>query len=212
MPRPPHTLDRLVTIAIALALLLPSVACGRALATHTPAPLPTATAGPTAAAEPTALPRAPQPAGGAITEADGYIADDEPLSPFAVAHPAIGNLDPALRAAIQRASRDAARDGVTLSITSGWRSARYQQALLDEAIATYGSEAEARRWVNTPERSTHVTGNAVDVGPLDAGSWLSQHGNAYGLCQIYANELWHYELATAPGGVCPQQLGDASVG
>ena len=37
-------------------------------------------------------------------------------------------------------------------------------------------------------------GDAVDIGPLDATAWLSEHGADYGLCQIYGNEPWHYEL------------------
>jgi zinc D-Ala-D-Ala carboxypeptidase len=160
------------------------------------------------------LPASPEPGAGRIllTAADGYIADGEGLSPFATDYPAVGNLAPELRAAVQHASTDAARDSVDLIITSGWRSVRYQQSLLDAAIAQYGSEAEARRWVNTPEKSTHVTGKAVDIGPTAADLWLRQHGNRYGLCQIYANEMWHYELATEPGGICPRPIADASAG
>ncbi len=146
-----------------------------------------------------------------LTAADGYIAG-EGLSPFATDYPAVGNLVPELLAAVQHASTDAARDGVDLMITSGWRSARYQQSLLDAAIAQYGSEAEARKWVNTPEKSTHVSGKAVDIGPRAADRWLRQHGNRYGLCQIYANEIWHFELATGPGGICPRPIADASAG
>jgi hypothetical protein len=147
-----------------------------------------------------------------LTEADGYIADGEGLSPFATDYPALGNLATELLAAMQHAASDAARDDVDLNITSGWRSVRFQQSLLDAAIARYGSEAEARRWVNTPEKSTHVTGEAVDVGPTAAALWLRQHGNRYGLCQIYANEMWHYELATEPGGRCPRPIADAAAG
>jgi hypothetical protein len=39
-----------------------------------------------------------------------------------------------------------------------------------------------------------VSGDAVDVGPSDATAWLSEHGAAYGLCRIYGNEPWHFEL------------------
>jgi hypothetical protein len=39
-----------------------------------------------------------------------------------------------------------------------------------------------------------VSGNAVDIGPLDATAWLAEHGVRYGLCQIYRNEPWHFEL------------------
>ncbi|MFQ6225798.1 peptidase M15 [Nocardia sp. NPDC002869] len=70
----------------------------------------------------------------------------------------------------------------------------YQAHLLNEAIAKYGSEQEAARWVATPDRSAHVSGDAVDIGPVAAAKWLSAHGAAYGLCQVYANEPWHYEL------------------
>ena len=58
----------------------------------------------------------------------------------------------------------------------------------------YGSEEEAARWVATAETSPHVSGDAVDVGPSDATAWLSEHGDEYGLCQVYGNEPWHYEL------------------
>ncbi|RKR92178.1 D-alanyl-D-alanine carboxypeptidase-like protein [Micromonospora pisi] len=145
-------------------------------------------------------------AGPELTVANGYIPDGQSVSPFANDVPAIAKLDPDLRAAIQRAARDAAADGVQMGINSGWRSKRLQQNLLDEAIRKYGSKQEAGKWVNTPDKSSHVLGKAVDVGPTDADSWLSQHGNDYGLCQTYNNEMWHYELAVAPGDTCPQPL------
>jgi hypothetical protein len=53
---------------------------------------------------------------------------------------------------------------------------------------------EAARWVATPETSAHVSGDAVDVGPADARAWLSEHGAGHGLCQVYGNEPWHFEL------------------
>ena len=119
-------------------------------------------------------------------------------------------LDPDLERAVNAAKADAALDGITLEITSGVRTRDYQQQLLDEAIKTYGSERIARQYVNTPDRSTHVTGKAVDIGPTDAAYWLAQHGARYGLCQIYANEIWHFERVIEPGGTCPPQLPDAS--
>ncbi len=200
-----------------------------AMPTRTPPPSPTNVASPVSS-EPGAgrslpppalpprvarrMPASPVPDSGSVplTAADGYIADGDGLSPFATDYPAVGNLNPDLLAAVQHAATDAARDGVELIITSGWRSARYQQSLLDAAIAQYGSEAEARKWVNTPEKSTHVTGNAVDIGPTAADVWLRQHGKRYGLCQIYANEIWHFERATQPGGLCPPLIADASAG
>lgn len=148
--------------------------------------------------------------GGKVGAAEGFIADGEWVSVFDTDLPAVGNLQPDLLAAVQQAQADAARDGVDLFITSGWRSERYQQGLLDSAIVTYGSVAEARKWVSTPEESSHVTGNAVDIGPTDAAYWVNQYGNQYGLCQTYSNEIWHYELVIEPGGTCPAPISDAS--
>jgi LAS superfamily LD-carboxypeptidase LdcB len=141
--------------------------------------------------------------------ADGVVADGDELSPFADV-PAITGLEDDLRTAVQDAARDATADGVDFHVSSGWRSAGYQQALFDEAVAMYGSPGAARAYVLPPAESAHVTGRAVDIGPTDAMSWLTQHGADYGLCQMYANEMWHFELAVERGGQCPEQAGDAS--
>jgi D-alanyl-D-alanine carboxypeptidase len=143
---------------------------------------------------------------------DGFIPEGQSISPFDDADPALSNLDPDLRSAMQRAAADARNDGIDFQVNSGWRSARYQQMLLNRAISSYGSEQTARRYVSTPEKSAHVKGKAVDIGPTDADSWLSQHGFEYGLCQTYANERWHFELSTVPGGSCPAMIADASAG
>lgn len=137
-------------------------------------------------------------------------ADVQMLSPFDVANPAVRNLDPALLIAVQQATTAAAADGVTMTITSGWRSPAFQQELLDDAVATYGSLAAARQYVQTPERSHHVLGQAVDMGGVGADQWLIANGARFGLCQIYANELWHFELATDASGYCPPLLPDAA--
>ena len=152
------------------------------------------------------------PDGGGRSSADGYIPDGGSVSVFDESLPAIAGLDPELRVAVQAATTAAAADGVEMVVTSGWRSPAYQQALLDDATARYGSLAEARKWVSTPELSAHVTGDAVDIGYTDADSWLSQHGTDYGLCQIYTNEMWHFELPIEPGGSCPVQRLDATAG
>ena len=99
---------------------------------------------------------------------------------------------------------------MTMVVNSGWRSREHQRRLFAEAVSRYGSEEEARRYVATPDTSRHVTGDAVDIGPTDATSWLSQHGADSGLCQIFANEIWHYELATTLDGRCPAMLPDGN--
>jgi len=132
------------------------------------------------------------------------------LSPWDVANPAVGYLNPALLVAVQQAATAAAADGVTMTITSGWRSPEFQQQLLNDAITTYGSVAAARQYVQTPEHSKHVLGQAVDIGDVDADYWLIANGARFGLCQIYANELWHFELATDALGNCPPLLASAA--
>jgi D-alanyl-D-alanine carboxypeptidase len=134
----------------------------------------------------------PTEADGAVTEADGALPDG--VTVFDDEYPGVANLDPDLLQALREAAADAADDGIEFSLNSGWRSQEYQHHLLRDAVSEYGSEEEAARWVATVDTSAHVSGNAVDIGSLDATTWLSEHGAEYGLCQIYANESWHYEL------------------
>jgi zinc D-Ala-D-Ala carboxypeptidase len=129
---------------------------------------------------------------GALGEADGAVPDGATV--FDDEIPGVANLDPDLLGALRQAATDAADDGVELFVDSGWRSPEYQNQLLRDAVSEYGSEEEAARWVATAETSAHVSGDAVDIGPFDATAWLSEHGAEYGLCQIYSNEPWHYEL------------------
>ncbi|WP_051324182.1 M15 family metallopeptidase [Candidatus Solirubrobacter pratensis] len=127
-----------------------------------------------------------------LGEADGAIPDDTTV--FDDEIPGVAKLNSDLLGAVRRAATDAADVGVQFYVDSGWRSPEYQERLLREAVSKYGSEAEATRWVATPNTSAHVKGDAVDIGPSAAAAWLSEHGAAYGLCQIYGNEPWHYEL------------------
>jgi zinc D-Ala-D-Ala carboxypeptidase len=123
--------------------------------------------------------------------------------------PGVANLDPDLLGALRQAATDAASGGVEFLVNSGWRSPEYQEQLLREAVSEYGSEEEAARWVASAETSPHVSGDAVDIGPSDATAWLSEHGADYGLCQIYGNEPWHYELRPeAIDHGCPAMYAD----
>lgn len=146
----------------------------------------------------------------APTADDGLIAEGTAVSLSDDGVPAIARMDPALRDAMRRAEADAALEGLRFDVTSGWRSERYQRWLLDDAIEFYASEEVARQFVAAPDRSSHVTGRAVDIASLEAQLWLGQYGSRYGICQTYANERWHFELATTPGGVCPEMKTDAA--
>jgi zinc D-Ala-D-Ala carboxypeptidase len=145
----------------------------------------------------------------ALGEADGAVPDRTTVFDDEV--PGVANVDPALLGALRQAATDAVNDSVEFYVDSGWRSPEYQERLLREAVSKYGSEEEAARWVAAPNRSAHVSGDAVDIGPADATAWLSEHGAEYGLCRIYGNEPWHYELRReAIDQGCPPMYADAT--
>ncbi|MEV0799922.1 M15 family metallopeptidase [Kribbella sp. NPDC050281] len=133
--------------------------------------------------------------------ADGVLPDH--TSAFDTSLPGVANLDPALRKAVQQAEQAMKDKGISMQVTTGWRSKKYQQELLDKAIRKYGSKKKALEFVAEPDESHHVTGHAVDIGPTEADDWLIRKGAQFGLCQTLSNEMWHFELVTKPGGTCP---------
>jgi D-alanyl-D-alanine carboxypeptidase len=142
-----------------------------------------------------------------LGEADGAIPDD--TTAFDDEIPGVAKVASALLGALRQAAADAAHDGVEFVVNSGWRSPAYEEQLRREAIAKYGSEEEAARWVATGSTSAHVSGDALDIGPPASAAWLSEHGAEYGLCQIYGNEPWHYELRSeAIDHGCPAMYAD----
>jgi D-alanyl-D-alanine carboxypeptidase len=143
----------------------------------------------------------------ALGETDGTV--PEGVRVFDDDIPAVTNLDPGLLRALREAAMDSAKDGIEIVVNGGWRSREYQKDLLRQAVAKYGSEEKAARWVATADTSSHVSGHAVDIGPSRATAWLSKHGAKYRLCQIYRNEPWHYELRPeAIDGGCPSMYAD----
>ena len=189
----------LITIrAIAIALALSVTACATAHAEPPPAPTPTD--------EPP-----PPLVGPAATDTvGGWLPDGVTLSPFDVDNPIVGNLDPGLLKAIQDATKKAESDRIAIRINSGWRSKGFQQRLFDDAVRMYNSVDIAKQFVASPEVSEHVGGKAVDIAPVEADKWLIANGSAFGLCQIYANEIWHFELATDDQGRCPPLRANAA--
>lgn len=139
----------------------------------------------------------------AVDTTGGWLPDGTMLSPFDTANPILSQLDPNLLTAVQNAARAAESAGVQLMVTSGWRSKGFQQRLFDNAVVSYGSIEKAAEFVATPETSKHVMGQAIDIGPVAADQWLIANGRQFGLCQIYANEIWHFELAVDAQGNCP---------
>lgn len=89
---------------------------------------------------------------------------------------------------------------------SGYRSSATQKVLFDQAVARYGSEEEARKWVAKPGGSAHQSGRAVDcwLGTAnDSGNvgvqrttavwqWLVANATRFGFYP-YDAEPWHWE-------------------
>lgn len=145
----------------------------------------------------------------AVGIAGGELPDH--VTVFNQTYPGITRLDSALLAALRTAARDARGEGVEFYVNSGWRSHGYQEQLFGQAVATYGSPGRAAQWAARPGTSRHESGDAVDLGPTRADDWLSRHGAAYGLCQIYRNEPWHYELRPdAADQGCPDMYATAA--
>jgi hypothetical protein len=201
--QPARTARRVAGLVIVVA------AVAAAFAYELPASSSSTAFSPPPAASPRDVPRSEHRRGrsehrGALGEAGGAVPAGTTV--FDDAIPGVAKLNPALLGALRTAANDA---DVGFVVDSGWRSPAYQAQLLREAVAKYGSQSEAARWVATPTTSAHVSGDAVDVGPAAAAAWLSEHGADYGLCQIYGNEPWHYELRPeAIGHGCPRVYAD----
>jgi zinc D-Ala-D-Ala carboxypeptidase len=114
-------------------------------------------------------------------------------------------LQPGLIDAFGRAQASAVDDGYHLRITSGFRTANEQAALLEAEVAERGSLEEALWWVFPPDRSMHVQGLAIDVGDGPAADWLDEEGARFGLCRTLSWEWWHFEWRERweAAGRCP---------
>ena len=118
-------------------------------------------------------------------------------------------LDPQFAAAVYQMVSDAHAAGVPLQITSAYRSPEVQAQLYQNALAKYGSEAAARKWVAPPGKSRHNSGTAVDFalnGSLirDANSpaaqWIAANAARYGLAVPMDWEPWQVEPMGSRGG------------
>ena len=107
--------------------------------------------------------------------------------------------------------------GGGLQVYSGYRSPELQAQLYENALAKYGSEAAARKWVAPPGRSKHNSGQAADLKyngvridklpenhPVRA--WLAENVTRFGLSQPMSWEPWQVEAAGARGGPPPNAL------
>ncbi len=136
------------------------------------------------------------------------------LSESATAIGLVNQIHPLLQTRFEAAQLSAAKEGVTLYMTSGFRSEERQAILFADAVKKYGSETEAAKWVLPPKNSHHPDGLAIDVnypGDRAGAKWLEVNGARFGLCRVYANEWWHFEGVIAPGGDCPKMAPNALI-
>lgn len=102
----------------------------------------------------------------------------------------------------------ALRDGLTLIVSSTYRSYTYQETVFERHVRELG-ETAAERESARPGTSQHQLGTAVDFGSItdafaktNAGRWLTNHANEYGWSLSfplgyedvtgYRWESWHY--------------------
>jgi hypothetical protein len=97
---------------------------------------------------------------------------------------------PDVAEAFDRMAAAAARDGVTLTINSAYRSDAEQQRLWDANPDP--------RMVAPPGTSLHRCGTELDLGPPEAYSWLAANAARFGFVQRYSWEAWHYGYTEGP--------------
>lgn len=103
---------------------------------------------------------------------------------------------PDTAAAFDRLATAAAHDGITLSITSAFRS--------DQEQARLFAAHPDPKWVARPGQSLHRNGTELDLGPSSAYAWLAANAARFGFVRRYRWEPWHFgftggEAARAAG-------------
>jgi hypothetical protein len=95
---------------------------------------------------------------------------------------------PDVAQAFDRLERAARAEGVTLLITSAYRS--------DAEQAVLWARHPDPKWVARPGQSLHRYGTELDLGPSAAYAWLAAHAPRFHFIRRYDNEPWHfgYEL------------------
>lgn len=97
---------------------------------------------------------------------------------------------PDVAAAFDRMAAAAAAAGVTLVVSSGFRSDAEQAAL-------FAANPDPR-WVAPPGRSLHRCATELDLGPPGAYGWLAANATRFGFLQRYSWEPWHYGFTAGP--------------
>ena len=110
--------------------------------------------------------------------------------------------------------------GVAIIPISGFRTVAYQESLFSKAVAKYGSEDAAVRWVARPGHSEHHTGLVVDLGEEESPAcdvespfeetpafhWLQDNAARFGFELSFPRnnprgvnyEPWHWRFVGTP--------------
>lgn len=115
---------------------------------------------------------------------------------------------PDVAQAFDRMERAAKQDGVTLTITSGYRSDAEQAVLF--------ARNPDPKMVARPGTSLHRNGTELDLGPPAAYAWLDANGGRFHFVQRYAWEDWHWGFvlnasSSSTGGDGTAALGRGAV-
>lgn len=98
---------------------------------------------------------------------------------------------PDVAQAFDRMAAAARHDGVTLTVTSGFRSNAEQAALF--------AKRPDPKWVAPPGRSLHRLGTELDLGPPAAYGWLARNAPRFGFKLRYSWEPWHFGFIRSAG-------------
>jgi soluble lytic murein transglycosylase-like protein len=97
---------------------------------------------------------------------------------------------PDVALAFDRMAASARADGVSLLISSGYRTDAEQAVLF--------AQHPDPKMVARPGTSLHRYGTELDLGPPSAYAWLAAHATAFHFTQRYSWEPWHYGYALNP--------------
>ena len=97
---------------------------------------------------------------------------------------------PDVALAFDRMERAAREDGVTLLVSSGYRSDAEQAVLF--------ARNPDPKWVAPPGTSLHRNGTELDLGPSSAYGWLALNAPRFRFVQRYPHEPWHYGYTLNP--------------
>jgi hypothetical protein len=97
---------------------------------------------------------------------------------------------PDVAAAFDRMAAAAGGAGVTIVVSSGFRSDAEQAAL-------FAAHPDPQ-WVAPPGHSLHRCATELDLGPESAYGWLAAHAASFGFEQRYSWEAWHYGFVAGP--------------